>query len=100
MAKFSFGSEVLCVDFHLHTQRDKEFKYTGEADAFVGNYINALKQKEISVGVITNHNKFDLEEYKALRKKARQSDIFLLPGVELSIKEGSNGLHTDRKSVV
>lgn len=94
MAKFSFGSEVLCVDFHLHTQRDKEFKYTGEADAFVGNYINALKQKEISVGVITNHNKFDLEEYKALRKKARQSDIFLLPGVELSIKEGSNGLHT------
>ncbi|CDX00048.1 DNA repair ATPase [Desulfitobacterium hafniense] len=94
MAKFDFGSEVLCVDFHLHTRRDKEFEYTGESDTFIGNYIDALKQKGISVGVITNHNKFDLEEYKALRKKARQKDIFLLPGVELSIKEGSNGLHT------
>jgi predicted metal-dependent phosphoesterase TrpH len=86
MAKFDYGSEILCVDFHLHTQRDKEFKYTGEENSFVGDYVDALKQKDISIGVITNHNKFDIGEFKALRKKARQNDIFLLPGVELSIK--------------
>lgn len=94
MPKFDYGSEILCVDFHLHTQRDKEFLYTGEENSFVNDYVYALKQKGISVGVITNHNKFDLGEFTALRKKARQNDIFLLPGVELSIKEGSNGLHT------
>lgn len=94
MAKFDFGSEILCVDFHLHTRRDKEFAYAGEENSFVGDFVDALKQKGISVGVITNHNKFDSGEYKALRKKAKQGDIFLLPGVELSIKEGSNGLHT------
>ncbi|MCE5344057.1 MAG: AAA family ATPase [Eubacteriales bacterium] len=94
MARFDFGSEILCVDFHLHTRRDQEFEYTGQEDAFVCEYVDALKQRCINVGVITNHNKFDLGEYKALCKKARQNDIFLLPGVELSIKEGSNGLHT------
>lgn len=94
MARFDFGSEILCVDFHLHTRRDKEFEYTGEENSFVSDYIDALSQKQISVGVITNHNKFDFGEYKALRKKGRQNDIFILPGVELSIKEGSNGLHT------
>ena len=36
--------------------------------------------------MITNHNKFDLEEFKALRKAARKVGIGLLPGVELSIK--------------
>ncbi len=48
----------------------------------------------IRIGIITNHNKFDIGEYKALRKEAKKRDILILPGVELSIKEGSNGLHT------
>ena len=77
MAKFDFGSEILCVDFHLHTRRDKEFAYAGEENSFVGDFVDALKQKGVSVGVITNHNKFDSGEYNALRKKAKQGDIFL-----------------------
>lgn len=94
MPKFDFGLEIVCVDFHLHTRRDREFVFTGEDNDFVNDYIEALMQKQIAIGVITNHNKFDLDEYKALRKKAKQNDICLLPGVELSVKEGSNGLHT------
>lgn len=46
------------------------------------------------VGIITNHNKFDIEEYKAIRKAAKKQDIFILPGVELTVKEGANGIHT------
>ena len=38
MAKFDYGSEILCVDFHLHTQRDKEFKYVGEENAYSGAF--------------------------------------------------------------
>jgi chromosome segregation protein len=91
---FLHGSRWVRADFHLHTRRDKEFKYTGPDKEFVAQYISALKQVDIRVGVITNHNKFDREEFKALRKAAKQEDIYLMPGVELSVKDGRNGIHT------
>ncbi len=90
---FSEGSRWLKADFHLHTRADKEFVYSKEDDRFIQDYVTALQQAEIGIGVITNHNKFDLKEFKALKKKARKADIFLLPGVELSVKEGANGVH-------
>lgn len=91
---FESGLEFLRADFHLHTRKDKEFSYKGEPNDFVKSYIAALKQENISVGVITNHNKFDKDEYKALKKAARKEKIFILPGVELTVKEGANGIHT------
>ena len=54
---FESGLEFLRADFHLHTQKDKEFSYSGEPNDFVKSYISALKQANISVGVITNHNR-------------------------------------------
>lgn len=91
---FLNGCELVRADFHLHTRKDKEFKYSGEDNAFVSSYVKALKEQDIQIGVITNHNKFDLQEYTALRKEAAKNDIFILPGVELSVKEGGNGVHT------
>ena len=91
---FESGLEFLRADFHLHTQKDKEFSYSGEPNDFVKSYILALKQANISVGVITNHNKFDKDEYKALKRAASKEKIFILPGVELTVKEGANGIHT------
>ena len=91
---FNNGLECLRADFHLHTHRDKEFSYTGEENSFVKDYVDALKLAGIQIGVITNHNKFDKDEYKAIRKAANKEDIFILPGVELTVKEGANGIHT------
>jgi len=91
---FSHGSRWLRADFHLHTRADKEFSFTEENDIYNSSYIDALKSAKISVGVITNHNKFDFGEFKALRKTARKNKIFLLPGLELSVNDGSNGIHT------
>src|SRR5690606_12649378 len=68
--------------------------YDGDESSFVTNYVSALKEANIQVGVITNHNKFDRDEFKALRKEAQSEGIYLLPGVELSIKDGRNGIHT------
>ena len=92
--KFPQGSRWLRVDFHLHTAADKEFSYDGESDYYYSNYVQALKDASIEVGLITNHNKFDLGEFKALQKTAKKQGIFLLPGVELSVNDGSNGIHT------
>lgn len=91
---FDNGCEWVRCDFHLHTRKDKEFKYTGEDNSFVKDYVNKLESEKIKIGVITNHNKFDLQEYKALKKLANKKDIFILPGVELSVNDGKNGVHT------
>ena len=55
--------------------------------------LKKLKQENISVGVITNHNKFDCNQYKSIKKAANKKNIFILPGVELSIKEGQSSIH-------
>lgn len=91
---FESGLQYVRADFHLHTLKDKEFTYSGESTSFVGDYVSALKNASINVGIITNHNKFDIEEYKAIRKAAKKQGIFILPGVELTVKEGANGIHT------
>lgn len=72
---FKNGTEWVRADFHLHTRADKEFSYNGDNDRFVSDYIEKLKQENIRLGVITNHNKFDLNEYKGLRKKAKKEKM-------------------------
>ena len=91
---FIHGSAWIRADFHLHTRKDGEFRYAGEENKYLSSYIDKLKEEKIQVGIITNHNKFDYEEYKVLRKKALTEEIFLLPGVELSVGDGKNGIHT------
>ncbi|WP_050527179.1 TrlF family AAA-like ATPase [Pseudorhodobacter aquimaris] len=91
---FEHGAQWVRADFHLHTRADKEFRYDGEEDRFVGSYIDALEAAGTRLAVITNHNKFDFDEFKALRRRARKSGIGVLPGVELSVKDGANGVHT------
>lgn len=90
---FVNGNAWVRADFHLHTNADKEFKYDGEDNSFVTDYINKLHSEGIKLGVITNHNKFVLDEFKALKRKAKKSNIGLLPGVELSVNDGANGIH-------
>jgi chromosome segregation protein len=91
---FPHGSHWLRADFHLHTRADKEFSYSGEDNYYISNYVRALKKAGVRVGVITNHNKFDLAEFRSLRKVAKKDEIFLLPGIELSVNDGANGIHT------
>ena len=90
---FENGSLWLKADFHLHTKADKEFSYEQEDNDFCRLYVDQLKQQNIGIGIITNHNKFDKKEFVALQKKAKSKNIWLLPGVELSIKDGANGIH-------
>ncbi|MGR3302529.1 MAG: integrase core domain-containing protein [Candidatus Scalindua sp.] len=93
---FINGSVWFKADFHLHTQADKEFALPQDYNKhnFIKDYVARLKDAEIGIGVITNHNKFDLDEFRNLRKAAQKEEIFLLAGMELSVNDGSNGIHT------
>ncbi len=90
---FENGMTWLRADFHLHTKADKEFTYTDTPEQFNGKYVERIVDEGIAIGVITNHNKFDREEYKSLRKAASKKEIWILPGVELSVNDGANGIH-------
>ena len=91
---FSEGAQWIRADFHLHTRADREFKFSGDDSFYHSHYVDALAKASIRLGVITNHNKFDFDEFKALRKTAQKKGIALLPGVELSVNDGANGIHT------
>jgi len=91
---FAYGSTWLRADFHLHTKADKEFVYDGEDNAFGTAFVDRLKAANVGLGIISNHNKFDADEFKALHKRAKKEGIGLLPGVELSVNDGANGVHT------
>ncbi|MDR1378715.1 MAG: AAA family ATPase [Synergistaceae bacterium] len=91
---FQNGATWCRADFHLHTKADKEFVYTGEENFYFSSYVDALANADIGIGIITNHNKFDFEEFKALSSTAKKQNIFLLPGIELSVNDGANGIHT------
>jgi len=92
--KFINGSQWVRFDCHLHTNSDKEFKYSKNENEYINSYVNALKDNNINIGVVTNHNKFNLDEYKAIKKRAKKENIFIMPGLELSVNDGANGIHT------
>ena len=89
--KFINGSQWVRFDCHLHTKEDIEFD-KNSYDNFFKAYSDRLIEEDISVAVITNHNKFNRHEFKKLKKEFRNG--YLLAGVELNIKEGANGIHT------
>ncbi len=85
---FQNGATWLRADFHLHTNADAEFNYNGDSNDFRRLYIDHLKNQQIGVAIITNHNKFDKGEFVSLRKRGKKEGIGLFAGVEFSLKEG------------
>lgn len=91
---FKNGSRWLRADFHLHTKSDAAFpRFTGTNSEFASQYIAQLKRQGIGIGVVTNHNKFNREEFFAMKRAADAENIFLLPGMEFSLRDGSRGTH-------
>lgn len=90
---FENGATWLRADFHLHTHKDKEFRQLENPHDFLIQCIKRLKEEDIHIAIVTNHNKFDLDEYKNFRRKAMKDEIWILPGVELSVNDGAKGIH-------
>ena len=76
---FSEGAQWIRADFHLHTRADREFKFASDDSFYHSHYVDALAKASIRLGVITNHNKFDFDEFKALRKTAQKKELRCYP---------------------
>src|SRR6056297_2810810 len=90
---FASGARWLRADFHLHTKEDSQFSPPSDNDSFEKSWVGRLEEEGVHLGVITNHNNFELKEYKLLRKEAFKRNIFILPGVELCVQGGKSGVH-------
>lgn len=70
------------VDLHTHTQKCKE----GDALTRVispGDFVGKMQANNVGVCAITNHNKVDKSEYRAIKELSE--DIVILPGIELDL---------------
>lgn len=71
------------IDLHLHTQKCK--KGDGASRVIeVEKFIEKIQENNVGLCAITNHNKFDINEYKSILNKSINFIIF--PGIELDVK--------------
>ena len=70
------------IDLHTHTQNLK----SGDGNARIitpNDYAKKMSEQNIEISAITNHNKFDIDEYRSII--AQNSDLLMFPGIEIDI---------------
>ncbi len=67
------------IDLHIHTKGEQDFDFSLDK---LKEYVKTL---EIDCIAITNHNLFDLEQFKTISEAL---EICTLPGIEIKLKKG------------
>ena len=79
------------IDLHCHTQKIKDGD-PEERKISIAEFHNKMLQNDVKIVSITNHNCFDIEEYKNI-KKISKSNYMIWPGIELDINENGDSGH-------
>lgn len=83
------------IDFHIHTissEKDYEFSYSS---SWLQRYVQEAKLDAIA---ITNHDIFDLENFKKVKQDLPNTQVF--PGMELSLEEGHVNIVFDESNIL
>ncbi len=95
---FPDGANWVKVDFHLHSPFVHSFTLPSgvnlekDIDNLVDTYVEKLVDREIEICAITDYQQIRKEWFQNLQKKAAEKEIYVFPGVELSITAGV-GIH-------
>lgn len=84
------GAAWLRLDLHLHSPTVRSFippKETKEGD-LTDAYVEQLAAQGISIGAITDYNGINVEWFEVTAAKAINRGITLLPGTELTFRDG------------
>lgn len=73
---------MLKIDLHIHTQKCKSGDGT-KRNITPENFIKKMYDNDVCICAITNHNKFDLEEFKKI--KSLDDELTIFPGIELDV---------------
>jgi len=95
------GSRWRKVDFHLHTPGVDSFAglpgmtYDGVEDQrqFAQAYTARLHETGVEIAAITDYNGVRLPWYDLIKDEASAYGIIVLPGAELNLSEGKQGIH-------
>ena len=75
------------IDLHIHTQKCKK----GEGNSrniSPKDFVSKMRENNVKICSITNHNKFDLDEYNTIVEI--DPELVIFPGIELDVnKEGT-----------
>jgi chromosome segregation protein len=86
------------LDLHLHSPHVPAFvtpKGTKREDrkGLADAYVEQLAVQGFSVAAITDYNQVNIEWFEVTAAKAMNRGITLLPGVEMTVRQGKLGLH-------
>lgn len=76
------------IDLHCHTRKIK-FGDALTREVSSSKFSKVINENEVKIVAITNHNKFDLEQYNDFLKVAK-GNFQLWPGIELDIRTNAN----------
>lgn len=75
------------IDLHLHTQKCKQGDRASRViDA--KKFIEKIQENNVGLCAITNHNKFDINEYNAI--SSNPINFIIFPGIELDVRFDEN----------
>lgn len=97
---FENGANWVKCDFHLHSPFVDSFTLpsginlnsSNDIEGLMDQYLNKLKEKEIKICAITDYQQIRTEWFTKFQSKAKENEIYVFPGIELSINYGK-GLH-------
>ena len=97
---FPDGANWIKADFHLHSPLIHSFTLPSginlnsksDLERLVKDYIVKFKETQIQIGAVTDYQQIRKEWFELLQETAGKEDIFIFPGIELSISSG-RGLH-------
>ena len=79
------------IDIHVHTKKIKKGD-SEHRNVSVDRFNDIIRETEVRILAITNHNHFDIEQYQQISEKVH--DVCQIwPGVELDISEDGRRGH-------
>lgn len=85
----------MLIDFHCHTKAIKSGEASSRNIPSAEFFCEQVKNANVKMIAITNHNSFDLEQFNEIQKEAR-GEIIIFPGIELDVI----GLNKERGHIV
>ena len=70
------------IDLHIHTQSCKQGDGK-KREISPEDFVKKLRENSLEICAITNHNKFDIGEFKKIRELDDELTIF--PGMEIDV---------------
>lgn len=81
---------MLKIDLHLHTQRCKSGDGS-KRNISPEDFIRKMHDNDVCICAITNHNKFDINEFKTI--KTLDEELAIFPGIELDVVSNGRQSH-------